>query len=162
MTSKRPRAFTGVARGGLGTATALDDTQVYDVAELNAPELNAPGPDAPAPVGAHPVRRRASATRIGAGTGSWTETWLRGSSHRPVPGPVWLAGGAVAALLVIGVLGAVLGNATVEGGGAGLEGGPNLPAAIATPSIAPSDEGGGKGNGNGRGGGNGHGDGDGD
>ena len=37
MTKERPGAITGVARGGLGTGTALDDTQVYDVADFATP-----------------------------------------------------------------------------------------------------------------------------
>jgi hypothetical protein len=178
MATKRTKVITGVARGGLGTGTALDDTQVYDVAALNAPEADAPeagapegaaleavAPEAvvprisPQPAVARPVARREKATRTT--SRSTGPPQHRAAPRGTFPGPVWLAGGAVAAVLVFGLLGAALGNPRPGAAdGAGLDGGSNLPAVIATPSNPPDE--GGNGKGNGRGGGNGHGNGGGD
>jgi hypothetical protein len=166
MATKRTKVITGVARGGLGTGTALDDTQVYDVAALNAPEADAPEAAAavapqvsPQSAVARPVARREKATRTT--SASTAAARHQGIPRGTVPGPVWLAGGAVAAVLVFGLLGAALGNPRPGAAdGAGLDGGSNLPAVIATPSNPPDE--GGNGKGNGRGGGNGHGNGGGD
>ena len=145
MTTERPRPATGVAKGSLGTGTALDDTQVYQVSDL------APPPPAPDPVEAltpetapvrSAVRPAVRRRRAGFATG--------------VPGAGWIAGTALVAVVVTAIVSTGLGA-----GHPGENLGSGAPAAVvptlAAPSAAPTEatgSGKGKGNGKGKGGGN--------
>lgn len=147
-----PAPVTGVARGGQGTGTALDDTQVYDVAEFTpaplTPEAPPPAPQ-PAPVIA-PVaqpapravtRRRASSDR-------------RPRVGVPLAGVV---GFAIAAGLAI-LIGASLGGITAPGGAANGDATPGATATGAPAATEATDgDGGGGGDGDGKGCGNGKG-----
>ena len=168
MTAKRSRPVTGVARGSLGTGTALDDTQVYQVADLVPPApAAAPKParaqrvptPVPAPVADTPTNLpRAEPSREVA------RPVVR--RRRPVaatraPGFAWIAGTALVAVVITAIVSSGLGAGHP---GAELESG--APAAIVPttegPSAAPSRPsggggGGGNGHGNGNGGGNGNG-----
>lgn len=169
MTSERstfdpdalPAPVTGVARGGRGTGTALDDTQVYDVAEFTAasgeaadasqpPPVVAAEQRAPAPVVA-PVRQ--SAPRVAAGRRTSDDRKPRVGA--PVAGFV---GFALAAGLAI-LLGASLGGNSAPGAANGdaTFAAPATDVPAETEAADDDDEGGDKGkenkgcNGNGRG-----------
>src|SRR5215213_9419499 len=160
MTDEQPRAdrprtsprapVTGVAKGNLGTATNLEDTQEYSVAELLG---NAPAPAQPAaaveapPPPAAPIRIERPRQRATVGAAPAARSGLTRS-----------AGLAVAAgALVVGAL-VVLAAGNGTPGTAG-QAEPTAGAAVtAAPATAQPDGGGGDaGGGGGGGGGNGKG-----
>ncbi|HET7181570.1 MAG TPA: hypothetical protein VFI15_05000, partial [Candidatus Limnocylindrales bacterium] len=148
---------TGVARGGLGTAANLEDTQLYAVEDLQALP-------APARVAAPAVAVAQPTTVTPVSPAAVTPaTVTRATVTRAVPGPgprgLRLTGGAIAAV----VLAAVVGGATLlalAGGAPGRATSPtdalaSLGATFAL-ETAPANGGAG-GGGGGNGGGNGHG-----
>lgn len=168
-----PAPVTGVARGGHGTGTALDDTQLYDVSDFTPIPPTPPAPAAqPAPVQSH----RAAAAPVAvppaaaapivaapvASPGPATRAPSRAttsSRRRRVGTPVvGLAGFALAAGLAI-LIGLALGGVPMPDGAAagGETTAPTLaaPAETEPPDPDPDDyDGGGSGNGNGNGNGN--------
>jgi hypothetical protein len=158
---------TGVATGSLGTGTALDDTQVYEVPPAylpppeEAPAAVAPAAVAPAALTPAAVAHRQDATadvapadvpapRPGVLSGP-----RRGAQRFPIG---LVAGAAVGFIVVIAVLAMHGGSNPIGADPGGLEGG-----AVSTlgPTHAPTDggqaEGGGRGGGQGNGNGKGHG-----
>lgn len=160
--SAHPASVTGVARGGQGTGTALDDTQVYNVADLTAAPIEPAGsqvaresapepmvaeavpvsPEPPAPAAPVPPSTPRVATR--------RRTPSEGTSRTRTP-VAGLIGVAIAAVLAI-LVGASLGGMDVGGGA-------NGDATLATATQVPAeteakdddDDGGGEGGGNGKG-----------
>lgn len=144
---------TGVARGGLGTATNLDDTQVYSLEELREPIADpieyVPAPPAePEPAAVQVERPQVTTT---ARPRRAVNKSARG--RRPV-GPIVV--GALAALGLVAVL--TLRDAPPTG--AGNEAGTFAPLATTAPEPTAAPEGGGgkdngkdndKGNGRGKG-----------
>lgn len=144
--SEQMAPVTGIARGGLGTATNLDDTQRYAVEEL---VIDDPAPtmvhvQAPTGVVAPARPRRSAAPRSSDGTARMV---------------------AVAAFAIL-VLAAALTLRDASGAGPGTLGGNDGGALSLFPTSAPAataapkpTSGGaaGKGNGHGHGNGNGHG-----
>jgi uncharacterized membrane protein YgcG len=169
MTAKRSRPVTGVARGSLGTGTALDDTQVYQVADLVPPAPAAAPKPAPAQRVPRPVPAPVAVTPTNLSRAEPSPEVARPVVRRRrtvaatrAPGFAWIAGTALVAVVVTAIVSSGLGAGHP---GAGLESG--APAAIVpateAPSAAPSEAtgggggGGGNGHGNGNGGGNGNG-----
>ena len=166
-----PAPVTGVARAGQGTGTALDDTQVYDVADFTAASAAAeavardPGMPNEAPQPAPPVEPapsvepaavapvpRAAPQRA---TRPRTSTDRKPRVASPVAG---LVGFAIAAGLAI-LIGASLGGFSIPGGAANVEATPRA-TATSVPAATEKADGGGEGNGkggNGKGNGNGNG-----
>jgi hypothetical protein len=170
MTTARSRPVTGVAKGSLGTGTALDDTQVYQVADLAQPEavpepVAAPREPAPQPPPARRAAARAAKAAAPVATAPSPQRVQpvvrrrRAAIGRTMPGAAWIAGTALVAVVVTAIVSSGLGAAH---SGAELESG--APAAIGEasnpPTAAPTEaagDGGGKGHGHGGGNGNGHG-----
>ena len=148
-----PAPVTGVARAGQGTGTALDDTQVYDVADFTAAsaaaEAAAIEPDLPveAPEPARPIEPAVVAPVVPAvqrATRPRTSTDRKPRVGAPVAG---LVGFAIAAALAI-LIGASLGGTTVPGGAAiddATPGATSTAAPVATEAIKDEGGGGGKG-----------------
>src|SRR3982750_789944 len=94
-----PGSVTGVAVGGLGTAANLDDTQLYDLEDLQLP---APAPESQpargqvAPPFAQPARVVQPAAPVVQGPAITTAPRPRG---RP------MAGGAIVAIVLVVVVG---------------------------------------------------------
>ena len=159
---------SGVARGSLGTGTALDDTQEYDVDELRvAARANPPVPvlAPPVPVAAPPVAAPSVAAPSVAAPSvapvAVEPTRSRVITRSGVSTPK-LAAVAAAAILVLVVGAAAVGSlGSNDNGIVVAPGGADVTAA---PTDAPpADEGGngGEGGGNGKGNGNGNGNGNG-
>jgi hypothetical protein len=132
-------SVTAVARGGLGTAANLEDTQVYDLEDLRLPE---------APVFARPTPEVRRAVPVPVGAGSTVATRQR---SRRFP----LTTGAIAAV----VLAAIVGVAALVALAGGTSGGVASPTdaagtvgATVAPATAAPDGGGGRGGGGGGGG----------
>ena len=150
-----PAPVTGVARAGQGTGTALDDTQVYDVADFTAasaaaeaaalePEMpnEAPEPSPPVePAVVAPVPRAAPqrATR------PRTSTDRKPRVAAPVAGLVGFAIAAGRAILI----GASLGGMDISGGAADDH---PTPGATSTSAPAATEANNEEGGGNGKGG----------
>lgn len=165
-----PAPVTGVARGGQGTGTALDDTQLYDVSDFTAASI-APAMPHPAP---EPAFEHAAVEQIAAEQPSVEQpppvvvpvsraapratTARRASSDRkprvgaPVAG---LVGFAIAAGLAI-LVGASLGGMTIPGGAANGEATPRATGSTA-PAATQANEGSGGTDGGGTDGGGGDG-----
>ena len=177
--------YTGVAGGSLGTAANLEDTQVYQLEDLQAPEPEmgrefaiarespvapelaiAPEPDvvpAAAPVARTPRGQRPTPSPV---VFDEPVSAVRPVRSRPI------AGGAIAAAVLVAVIGggallALAGDERDDGAGTGA-GAPTAGATVAPATAAPNDGGGGgdggnngKGNGNGNGNGKGNGNGNG-
>lgn len=155
---KAVKPVTGVARGSLGTATNLDDTQLYALEDLRTPAWDASGAaiqdpepvDEPEPEAVSPVPDRPRVSAVAA-----ARTGIRGR-YLAVGGAALLG---LAALLTLrdGGLDLAGGGGLGAGDAAGAVPTPAVtPAATMTPEQAGGGGGGGKGNGN-NGHGNGHG-----
>lgn len=155
-----PRPVTGVARGGLGTATNLDDTQVYALDELRDPQAAQPEPELPfesTPEPEPPARvaqpaRPTPAPAAPVATAADTMARPGRSRGNPIVG--------VAAVVAAVALLVVVGSSWLTNRDGGLSVGQTLPTAGASsvlPSESPGDSGGGNGKGNGNGNGNGNG-----
>ena len=159
---------TGVARGGLGTATNLDDTQVYSLEELRQPvaEPIEYEPAAPAaPARAEPAPAAVPLERARVTTSARSRRADKSSSGTRRVGPIVV--GALAALALAAVLtlqdAPTAGPGGLGGGvtGAGSDSETSAPLATTAPEPTAVPEGGGgkdngKGNGHGKGGGNGN------
>lgn len=154
---------TGVARGGLGTATNLDDTQVYALDDLRDPLPAAPQQEPEVEPEARPVADRSPEPRAQVAPArrpiAAPAAVAAAASSRPqrsVGRPILGIAGVIAAVALAVVVGSsVLANR--DGGGLGA--GQSLPThdvgagASVLPSEIPGDtgRGSGKGNGNGNG-----------
>ena len=163
--------YTGVAGGSLGTAANLEDTQVYELEDLQVPEPE-------------PAREDPSAPELAMAPGSEAvpaaaPVASTPRAQRPAPMPVVfhepiaaarptrsrpIAGGAIAAAVLVAVIGGgallALANDERDGGSGSGAGAPTAGATAAPATEAPNEGGGGggggnNGNGNGKGKGNG-------
>ena len=163
--------YTGVAGGSLGTAANLEDTQVYQLDDLQEPELEPELASAPAPEperfsapAAAPDVASTPAPVVFAAPVSPSRPTTRATTSRTPSRPI-TAGALATAALVAVIGGAVL--LSLANGGAdpriGSGAGGTETGQTAAPTIdaatQPPEAGGGGGNGHGNGGGNGHGNG---
>lgn len=165
--------YTGVAQGSLGTAANLEDTQVYEVDDLQAPAPTAapvpyvapppavvPAPPAAPEPSPDVVRAVAPVDRAAPAPAVLRRTPVASSGRsrfRP------LTGGALAAAVLVAVVGVwavfALGGA---GDRSGTAPGADAPTVLVTqaPATEPAGGAGGGGKGHGNGNGKGHGNGD--
>jgi hypothetical protein len=164
-----PAPVTGIARGSEGTATNLDDTQVYDVSTFDVPAEPEPIDHAPLddepivgkPVVAPPIVAAPVATAP-AGSMVRAPRPVASRTGRGTELPLAIRAGLITAVIALAVL---FGASLTRSPGIGQDIGQGGPGITTAPSAAPTDashddgdgEGGAKDHGNGCGNGKGNG-----